>query len=126
MDIQYYINKQCFINTIQVHFGKMPREGRYPSLPIVYTKGSHFDVGYVTGTTFADRIRRYWHDDENVSQPARALYDTRDGRELCDVLQKKGDHTLSLHPPAFLCLLPRLFYESLLKPFKISKPYSYL
>ncbi|PVD32832.1 hypothetical protein C0Q70_08279 [Pomacea canaliculata] len=69
----------------------MPREGRYPSLPILYTKGSHFDVGYMTGTTFADRIRRYWHDDENLSQPSRALYESRDGRELCDVLQKKGE-----------------------------------
>ena len=52
------------------------------SLPIVYCKGSHYDVGFSIGHTFAKRITD-WFDDPNGSlQIFRKFHEDQEGRKI--------------------------------------------
>ncbi|XP_050418440.1 beta-alanyl-dopamine/carcinine hydrolase [Patella vulgata] len=59
-----------------------------PSLPVLYTTGTHYDVGYNTGVTFSNNIRQYVNSSKRICEKIKPYYDTQEGRELYDIFLK--------------------------------------
>ncbi|KAK3580208.1 hypothetical protein CHS0354_017993 [Potamilus streckersoni] len=51
-------------------------------LPLLFTRGTHYEVGYSIGSVFKDRIRKYFHSSSHVQSRLLRFYDTQWGRDI--------------------------------------------
>ncbi|CAL1532154.1 unnamed protein product [Lymnaea stagnalis] len=51
------------------------------SLPLLYAVGTHYDVGYSVGKTFADKIKSFWRESADVNNIDLPFYNTPAGKE---------------------------------------------
>ncbi|XP_069135522.1 beta-alanyl-dopamine/carcinine hydrolase-like [Argopecten irradians] len=55
------------------------------SLPILHVRGSHYDVGYHTGTTFQNRIKMFYQKSLLIQEKLLPFYSQRRGRDIAEV-----------------------------------------
>ncbi|KAL3854885.1 hypothetical protein ACJMK2_014121 [Sinanodonta woodiana] len=51
-------------------------------LPLLFTRGTHYEVGYSIGSVFQDRIRKYFNSSTHVQSRLLRFYDTQRGRDI--------------------------------------------
>ncbi|ESP01916.1 hypothetical protein LOTGIDRAFT_138839 [Lottia gigantea] len=61
---------------------------KYPSLPVLHTKGNHYDVGYNIGANFSQNIHMFFQNSKNVQTKIMPFYDSRKGREYYEAFLK--------------------------------------
>ena len=59
------------------------------SLPMLFTKGSNYDVGYSIGSTFGNRIKMYINECKSVQETVIPFYDSPKGRAIFDLTLSK-------------------------------------
>lgn len=60
----------------------MAGEKEIKSLPVLFTRGSHYDIGYTIGRTFTDRIHQFYQNSTLVQQGLLPFYDCEAGRSV--------------------------------------------
>ncbi|XP_071873730.1 C45 family peptidase tan [Bombus fervidus] len=58
--------------------------GRRQAIPIIYTRGTHYDVGFDIGRTFADLIQKFVDAYRPLNETYLPLYETEAGRKIYD------------------------------------------
>ncbi|XP_067685493.1 beta-alanyl-dopamine/carcinine hydrolase-like isoform X1 [Haliotis asinina] len=61
------------------------------SFPVLYTRGSHFDVGYSIGSTFQSRIQTYIQKSLLLQDTLLPFYDTRQGRDFVEAMLSRTE-----------------------------------
>uniref|UniRef100_A0A2C9KS79 Peptidase C45 hydrolase domain-containing protein n=1 Tax=Biomphalaria glabrata TaxID=6526 RepID=A0A2C9KS79_BIOGL len=58
------------------------------SLLLLYTTGTYYEVGYSIGSTFSERINRYWNESESLIKCDLPFYETLRGQEYFNTALK--------------------------------------
>ncbi|KAK0042585.1 acyl-coenzyme A:6-aminopenicillanic-acid-acyltransferase 40 kDa form [Biomphalaria pfeifferi] len=58
------------------------------SLPLLYTIGTYYEVGYSIGSTFAERINRFWSESQNLIRCELPFYETPRGQDYFNTALK--------------------------------------
>ncbi|KAL3855358.1 hypothetical protein ACJMK2_014573 [Sinanodonta woodiana] len=53
-----------------------------PTLPLLYTRGTHYEVGYQNGSAFQEWIKRFFNSNPIMQNLMLPFYHTRKGREI--------------------------------------------